>query len=173
MSFTLTHNTEVVAARLRGRGAGLRSSVQECFDRISKDLQRSIQNDYLEGQVLHHRTGLLKGSVRRWVEWGGNYTGAGPFTISAVVQGGGGLAAYGAIHEYGGTFTIPEHMAHRTKKGTRTMRRAGIHPIADSWTVQAHQATFPERSFMRAALHANEPEYLSWIERAVGEGIQR
>jgi phage gpG-like protein len=159
MSFTLTHNTEVVAARLRGRGAGLRSSVQECFGRIALWLQRDIQTNALEGQVLHHRSGKLIGSIRQWLEWGGNYTGAGPFTISAVVQGGGGVAPYGEIHEYGGTFTIPAHMS--------TSR------LGNPFQVRAHSATFPERSFMRSRLHEGEPMFLSWIERAVGEGIQR
>lgn len=152
MSFTLTHNAEVVAARLRGRGANMRQSVRQCFARIALWLQRDIQTNALEGQVLHHRSGKLIGSIRQWTEVGDR-------EITTIVQGGGGVAPYGEIHEYGGTFTIPAHMS--------------VSRIGNPFQVREHSATFPERSFMRSRLHEGEPMFLSWIERAVGEGIQR
>jgi phage gpG-like protein len=150
--FKLVHNTEQVAARLRGRGAAMRESVRQCFIRIALWLQRDIQTNALEGQALKHRSGKLIGSIRQWTEFGDR-------EAIAIVEGGGGVAPYGEIHEFGGTFMIPAHMS--------TSR------LGKPFEVRAHSATFPERSFMRWRLREGEGMFLDWIERAVSEGIQK
>ena len=71
---------------------------------VGVDLQRYIQEEKLEGQVLRHITGKLSGSVRYEVEDRGS-------EVAVIVSAGGGVAPYAGVHERGGTFTIPEHMS--------------------------------------------------------------
>lgn len=60
-------------------------------------LQSYIVTNKLSGQVLHHRTGKLAGSINAIpasMEGG---------LLTAGVEGAGGPAWYGVVHEYGGT----------------------------------------------------------------------
>ena len=159
-------DTGLAAAHIRRVKLQVNTAIGRCMERIAIWLQRDIKDNALEGQILQHRSGKLTGSIRSWVEMGDH-------EMVAWIQGGGGVAPYGAVHEFGGTFTIPAHIAQRHAASARRMRRKGIDTVADTWwTVREHTATFPERSFMRSRLHENEGMFLSWIERAVSESLQ-
>lgn len=139
-----------VVANLRSVGPRLRNALAQAMNRIGIILAAYIVSEKLQGQALKHRTGKLGRSIRNSVEQSGD-------TVAALVQGGGAFAPYGVIHEDGGTFQIPDHMS--TSK------------LGKSFLVRAHQATFPERSFMRSSLAENRQLFVDQIEFAVAESI--
>jgi phage gpG-like protein len=141
---------EQVFIFLKGTPAKAQSALERAFARIAIRLQRYIVTQKLQGQVLHHRTGNLARSVIQRVEQEGS-------RISAIVQAG-GLAPYAGVHEYGGTFSIPEHQS--------------VSRLGKAFTVHSHTAHFPERSFMRTSLEENVEMYLAEVNKAIGEAVQ-
>lgn len=118
-------------------------------------LESYIRGSKLEGQVLHHRTGKLEGSVNvdpSRVE--------GETVVGSVTQNT-AIAPYGPVHEYGGTFTVREHTRRfalseggrriklLNKSGLVSQRKA-IASVGEG-IVREHEATYPERSFMRSS----------------------
>jgi phage gpG-like protein len=136
--------TEWLRAKPEKLRAGMRSAMQRIGIMVLATVQRK-----LSGEVLNIRSGKLIRSAHTFVEEDGN-------SISAVVQAG-ALAPYGAVHETGGTFTIPLHMS-TSRKGKR-------------FPVRAHQATFPQRAFMAPALEENNAAINAEIARATAEGL--
>lgn len=135
-----------------------------------------IQTSKLEGDPLKHRTGHLEASVQ-----------AVPAVIEGDVveggvQGGGGLAPYGIVQELGGTFIIPEHTRRmaleagggRIKlltKGGLPSNRKQINFVRTDIVVREHEATYPERSFMRAGLDERGPMILKALQDAVADAL--
>lgn len=73
--------------------------------------------------------------------------------------------SYAPIHEYGGTFTVPQHQrrAFARGRGGRKQRVAGLGKnapfvIRKLITIRAHTATYPARPFMRPALEESKPD---------------
>jgi phage gpG-like protein len=116
---------------LVAQSEGLNESVHQAMLRIAIEMQRYIVMEKLQGQVLHHRTGHLQRSTTQVVE-------ENSVNSWTAIVGTGQEAWYGKIHEYGGTFTVREHLA-RSVKGDRHL-------------VAAHSITFPVRSYLRSAL---------------------
>ncbi len=120
----------------------------EKINSLTLRLQQKIQRQKLEGQVLHHRSGKLSSSVRML-----------PARLEAnaiigVVEGGGGPAWYGRIHEFGGDFQASRHSTAKfgkgiTKTGHRSRKKRAITQRLMATVYTIH---FPERSFMRSAL---------------------
>jgi hypothetical protein len=139
-------------------------------------LQGYIQSSKLQTNPLHHRTGKLQSSIRyipAVVE--GN-------SVVGSVEGGGGVAPYGVVQEYGGTFSVRGYMR-RTAFNTRgeqvklltkhglTSTRSSIASV-DLGTVRPHTITFPERSFMRVSLAEKEAEIVAGLAAGIHEGAQ-
>jgi hypothetical protein len=160
--------------RLNALGAGLVPSIEVSMEREMIRLQAKVIKDKLSGQVLKNRTGNLRRSI-----------GAEVFTVGRIVKGrvyvGREASKYGFVHEYGGTFVIPQHLRRTmgtiaaAKQDSRyslvslklsSLRPGGRHGDikfgnrvtrarkgfkGDFGVVSTHTATFPVRSFMRSA----------------------
>jgi phage gpG-like protein len=100
-------------------------------------LQAIVVDEKLSGQALNVRSGDLQNSIITSVD-----------SVSTEVVGTVGVdpsspaARYGAVHEFGGTFEIPEHLSHSS--------------LGKEFTVRSHSATFEEHSFLRSALTENK-----------------
>jgi hypothetical protein len=156
-----------VEASLRARGPQIIQAVIRKMDGLMIQLQGKIVGEKLQGQVLQHRSGKLSGSIRAIpaVQDGTSIVGA--------VEGGGGPAFYGRVHEYGGVFQIPEFQR-RVVGGkeaikARLSRKAGSTP----GTVRAHSANFPERSFMRTSLAEFRQAIFEGLTAAVHEELAK
>lgn len=139
LKISFNGSDERVAAALREKGPLIIQALLRKMNALMFALQSKIVGQKLQGQVLAHRTGKLAGSIRVVPA-----TLAGEQIIGEV-QGGGGPAFYGRIHEFGGTINVPEYQ--RRVTGTKQKIKDRI-----AGTVRAHSAHFPERSFMRTSL---------------------
>ncbi len=113
----------------------------------------------VSGPVLKNRTGHLRAGINaQFDETDTSITG------SAGINS--GKARYPAVHEFGGTFKIREHLRLLTQVfGKPVEKRRMI-------TVRAHTATYPERSYLRSTLRENESRIREALRRAVPEGVQ-
>ena len=137
-------------------------------------LQSRIVGDKLSGQVLHHRTGKLIDSIRL------NPTEATANENEVVggVEGGGGPAFYGRIHEYGGTFEVKERerrIGYRGGEIVKLLTKSGtVRKEVDEirkQKVKAHTVTFPERSFMRTSFSELRERIIAELQAAVNEAL--
>lgn len=142
--------TDQVFLYLKGTTEKVQGGLQRAFARIAVRLQQYIVHQKLSGDPLHRHSGKLASSVIQRVETSGSQ-------IKAIVQAG-SLAPYAGVHEYGGTFSIPEH--------------ASVSRLGKAFTVRAHSATYPERSFMRTSLEENVEMYLQEVSSALGEALK-
>jgi len=122
------------------------------------ELVRYIKAGKLSGQALKTKTGTTRRKINFKLE-----------VTDTSVLGSAGLgmekAKYPAVHEYGGAFTVKEHL--------RKIKQAFGRPLKEpkTVTVKAHSATFPERSFLRSALRDMEAEIRADLAEA-GTGIK-
>lgn len=122
---TITTNAESFIARFAGASDRLHDRMRGAVQRLAIEIQASVKDSKLSGQVLHVRTGTLRRSINQRVdEDAGNITGV----VGTNVR-------YAAIHEYGGNRLITQAWGHPLK-----------YPV---WQ------TFPERSFLRSTLAEN------------------
>ena len=136
---------------LTGSGDRVRAAMRTAFARIAISLQRYIVTQKLHGQVLKQRTGTLASSVIQRVEESDG-------KIVAIVQAGGGTAGkYAGVHEYGGTYTIPEHLS--------------VSRLGNQFSVRSHDATFPVRSYMRSSLQENLDMYVTEVNKALKQAL--
>lgn len=148
---TISIEDHGVASYVYGLSEKIESSVLKRMWIIVIKLQSKIRSEKLHGQVLHHRTGNLSRET---------LTQPDPFVAGDNIVGTIGTsstARYGKVHEYGGTYDIPEHMS---------MSRLG-----KKFVVKAHQATFPERSYLRSALAESDAYIQSQMEIAVAQAV--
>lgn len=167
---------ERVEAKLKSVGPRLLRELLPAMNAQMLALESYVKTRKLEGDPLHHRTGKLQSSVQ-----------ALPAVVDAGVIAGGvyqaqAVAPYGIVHEYGGTFEIPEHTrrigfdarGRRVKLLTRhglVSQRKQIASVGEG-IVRAHTATFPERSFMRSSLLENADKILEAMEQALTEVLK-
>lgn len=167
-------NAPLVQAYLADKVPKLFEAVRVEIDRQNKLLQTHIVGDKLQGQVLHHRSGKLGASIRII-----------PATIdgtmvSGTVEGAGGPAWYGRVHEYGGTWEVASHSRRTgfTASGTQTrlLTRGGRVRKAvastTSHTVGSYTLTFPERSFMRSSLEDLRESITAAIQEAAAGALK-
>ena len=162
-----------------------KSSMQRAVLRLAGGLQNFVKEDELSGQALHVRTGRLRRSITARTENDGQ-------TYTGIV---GTNVEYAAINEYGGT-TKPHEilpvnakallfargsfvgpMENMTTKGGRyakgKARRIG-RAIAEgslqfARAVHHPGSRIPERSFLRSAMRALEPDIRAGLEQAIRE----
>jgi len=145
---------EEVIARLERVPPQVTGALRRAISIQAFDLMGYVKANKLSGQVLRNRSDHLRGSIN--VELGGD-------GLSARVGTG---VVYGRVHEYGGAFTIREHM----RMMTQAFGRAVKEPRKIS--VREHIARYPERSFLRSSLRENEGRIRAAIEAAVTEGVK-
>jgi phage gpG-like protein len=131
----LTGDREVVA-RLKGIPPKTRDLLLTAVAEQAVNLQGYIKTSKRSGDPLNRRSGTLSRSINVLMQTGAN-------EITASV---GTNVEYAAIHEFGGTVTVREHI----RRQTQVFGRELSEPI--EVTVRAHPATYPERSFLRSAL---------------------
>ena len=138
-----------VIARFQALPGTMRAAVVDALKREWFRVQALVVTSKLSGDPLRRRTGVLASSINV----------GGPQTATAFEDAGTTITArigtrvrYGAVHENGGTFQIPEHgrMGH---------------------IVRAHTATFPQRSFLRSTLAEERGNIRLAIKRAVKRAI--
>src|SRR6266700_2150115 len=95
----VVENAEEFRAQLNGTATRTMTFLSERLNKEAVKLQSFIVSEKLQGQVLHHRSGKLAGSIRPG-------TLATPENLAVEVLGGGGPAWYGRVHNYGGTFAF-------------------------------------------------------------------
>lgn len=146
----ITIGGEQLIARLDTYKSNVLESVERTMLRIVIGLQRYVILNKLEGDPLHHRTGNLERNVVYEVE-----------VDRSVITGTVGVARgapYGKVHEYGGTVNIQEQI--RTSK------------LGNQYSVRAHTANYPKRSFLRTSLNENEAQIAEKLQQAVNEAIK-
>lgn len=121
-------------------------------------LQSYVVSQKLSGQILNRRTGILSGSIR-----------ANPATlegtiISGNVQGAGGPAFYGAVHELGGSkeYSIVPVKARALsfiRDGQRVFAKRVMHP------------PLRQRAFMGPSLDENAAKIKSELNAALNKVI--
>ena len=149
----------------KGQGA-IRAIVGKITE-MTLRLQRHIQTEKLEGQVLQHRTGKLINSIRALpVRLEGD-------SIVGEVQGAGGPAWYGRVHEFGGVFVFERHSTARYGRGITGTGRVGRKTRALEQRTMATYVTahFPERSFMRSSLNEMRSSITEEITGAVRKAL--
>jgi hypothetical protein len=170
MSISLTVENNVPEG-LKAHRFKLHAALVKGIDAATVGVQADVIQNRLHGQVLHQRTGNL---IR-------NIIGPGMFggiEMIPIADGGeiitgtigiGSTAKYGAVHEFGGTYTISAHTAH-WGRGPGKGRTARV----SSWNVQSHNVTFRERSFLRRSLteNLNNGKIRAWVEGQLAEAYK-
>jgi phage gpG-like protein len=146
--------SEEVIARLERVPEQVRGALRRAISIQAFDLMAYVKASKLSGQVLRTRSDHLRGGINVKLSGDG---------LSARV---GPNVKYARVHEYGGAFTIREHM--------RMMTQAFGRPVKEprKISVREHVARYPERSFLRSSLRENEGRIRAAIEAAVTEGVK-
>jgi hypothetical protein len=157
LRITFDGSDQRVVTALRTKGPQIVQAIMRKLESLMLQLQAKITGEKLQGQVLQHRTGKLAGSIREIP-----VTSVGTL-ITGAVEGAGGPAWYGKLHEEGGTF--PYHrkaqMTERLDAKGKMNKRLGKGTI-----------TFPERSFMRSSLEEMRGQIFEGLRTAVGEELK-
>jgi hypothetical protein len=150
-----------VAASIRAKGPQIVQAVLRRMNVLMLELQAKIVGQKLQGQVLAHRTGKRAARIRvvpAVVEG---------TSVIGEVQGAGGPAFYGRVHEFGGTFSIPAH--ERKLGGIKDKMKARM----AGGMVRAHSAVFPQRSFMRTSLEEMRGRIFEGLTQVVTEELAK
>lgn len=146
MELTVSVRTEYAVARLLGGPERMRRSLRTVVTRLSLEVQRSVKQEKLSGQVLHVRTGTLRRSINREVI-------ERPDGVFAIV---GTNVDYARTHEFGfiGVVNVREH-ARKTRTGAVTSVR-----------MHTRHVELPERSFLRSTLMEYKPRIVRELRDA-------
>lgn len=151
-----TKASDVIAALVRGMNISMIK------------LQAYIDSQKLSGQVLKrgpnrpgHSGGELARSIR--VILAGVEAGV----VQGGVQGAGGTAWYGKLHEYGGSFVAARKIL---KHPPHLVTRAGGERVM---TGSPYGIFFPERSFMRVSLTEMRSAIFDQLTLSVNEGLNK
>jgi phage gpG-like protein len=141
---------ENTVIRLQGFPAKLQESLSRTMMQIVIGLQSYIRTRKLVGgNPLNQRSGNLSRAITYQVKQESD-------GVTGIV-GVDSTAPYGKVHEYGGTITIREHIAH-SRKG-------------NPYSVRSHTATYPVRSFLRSSLDENRQDIMDQLRKAVNDAI--
>ena len=147
---------DAVIARLDAIPGSVAAAVRRAVEGQAIALTRYVKGSKLSGQVLRNRSGHLRASIS--------------YALMIADQGltaqVGANVEYAHVHEYGGDFAIKAHQ--------RMMTQAFGRPVAipRMISVRAHDAHYPERSFLRSSLRESRDRIIAAIERAVAQGIK-
>lgn len=142
-----------VLSRLRSLPGAAEAGLVQAITRLATDLRRNVQ-DELSGQVLSTRSGSLVSSIDLRVDRSATAITGTVFSNSP----------YARVHEYGFVGAV------NVKASLRRITEAFGRPIAGKTIgVRAHTRVMnlPQRSFLRIALEAMEPEIQDSLETAL------
>lgn len=195
ITLTLNATDEKVANSLRQKGPVLIESLSKRLMWLMTKLQRKIQTEKLQGQVLNQRSGKLANSIR---SEGVHAEGS---AIVGSVQGAGGPAFYGAVHEYGGKG--PYEIRPTGKKALaffpsgssgslisksdlrkmytgplshRSLKSSALGKFRESGGVVVKSVMHPaalKRSFMASTLTEMSPEILSSLQESIDAEVSK
>jgi hypothetical protein len=118
-----------------------------------------LAKEKVSGPVLKTKTGTLRRGINALFE-----------ETETSITGRAGIgkekAKYPAVHEYGGVFTIREHLRRLTQAFGRLVK------VPRQISVRAHTATYPERSYLRSSLRENESRIREALAKAVAAGVK-
>lgn len=143
----------------QNRGAQIVAALVAKMDETMIRLQAHVVTQKLSGQVLHRRTGILASSVRVVPT---EVDGA---VIRGAVEGAGGPAWYGRVHEYGGEKAF-DILPSRAKI---------LRFFADGQTVFAravHREPLPARPFMEPSLNEMRDTIVAEIQDAFDRALK-
>ena len=129
-------------------------------------LQAYIVNEKLSGDPLHRRSGHLSNATQQDVL----------ANEDSVVGRVSNNMAYAHVHEEGGTFWIPEHTV---RWGKSVMRMRGYDTskmtkgMAVEGTVRGHNATYPQRAFMKPSYEALREWIVERLKVATQDGMEQ
>jgi hypothetical protein len=137
-------------------------------------LQAKIVGEKLEGQVLHHRSGKLIESIRVIpAEVKGEQ-------LIGGVQGAGGPAWYGSLHEFG--YTYQRQASKRrigfnakgevTKLLTRAKNVRRSVATTEEVEVRSYTVHIPERSFMRSSQAEMQEQITDELKQAADDAAK-
>jgi phage gpG-like protein len=138
--------------------AAIRGRLVKTMTSIGYDLTGYIQQNKLQGQVLHHRTGNLSSHVHP--EFTNTET-----QITTRVSIDANAVPYARIHEDGGYIKVPE------VRGPLMVFESGGNTVFTR-RHRAFTVNMPERSYMRSGLRERAPMYLAQIDAACREGAR-
>lgn len=154
--FTILGKNEFIAKnadRIARLGPALFIAMRDEMVRVAD----YVRGRKLQGQVLQHRTGTLSRSIT------GQATE--PGTGLVVGQVGTSGVPYAGVHEFGGTVSIPSH--------ERVITQAFGRPITPTTVVvNAYQAHFPVRSYLRTSADENSAQVALRLQEAVKSALQ-
>jgi hypothetical protein len=154
IKFSFNDSDKRLVERLRKKGPSIVAAIRAAVDRSNFEMQSKIVAEKLQGQVLEHRSGKLGGSIRVIAA---QVVGT---KVAGSVEGAGGPAWYGKLHEYGGSF-----VGHRLlRRPSHLVTRAGGERV---YTGSPYGINFAERSFMRSTLREQQETIVARIKAAV------
>jgi hypothetical protein len=149
---------ERVLARLRDLPVVINSGLLNAVTKLGIDLQRSVQQDELSGQMLAARSGSLKSSIELRVDQSATAVRASVFTENA----------YARAHEFGFAETVD------VRASLRRITQVFGRPISVKMiNVRAHsrRIDLPERSFLRSALEDMAPAIRDQVDASLRETV--
>lgn len=148
------HGEVETIARLDEQMRGYLDALRKAIKIIGYRREARVKNDKLSGQVLNRRTGRLSASVNTEFFEDANSIS----TKTGIPKD----MRYGFIHEYGGTFTVKEHL--------RMITQAWGRPISPrAVTVRSHEVTFPVRSFLRSTMREDRQRDIATIHAEIAK----
>jgi phage gpG-like protein len=158
VKLTLNSNAPAIAEKLRQKGPQIMAAVEKKMTWLMLQLQRRIQLK-LEGSVLQHRTGKLVNSIRvNPIQVSGT-------VVTGSVQGAGGPAWYGKIHEYGGTH------AYDIFPKTKLALAFPFMGKSPAFFKHVHHPPLPMRAFMKPSLDEMQDTILQELSETVRENL--
>jgi hypothetical protein len=117
----------------------------------------------LSNQVLHVRTGVLRGSVNANAITHGS-------KITGTIQSSAGPAFYGRFHEFG----VPHAWEVIATKSRASRFQMSVRENAKAvFSRSVVHPPLPERSFMRSTLDENRAEIIQELRRAVADVLRK
>lgn len=170
MKLVIAVHSEDFQASMAGKADDLRRALVLKVTKLSIDLQRSVKEDKLTGQVLHVRTGTLRRSINREVQ-------ERPDGVFAIV---GTNVKYAAIHEFGGSILmLPRERITSFYVNADGSRKKGFAKSSEANYVMKHAArnfgtyiTMPERSFLRSTFEEFKPRIKDELRATVMEVLR-
>ncbi len=194
MTIRLSFNDtdRLAIAQLNGKGNAIVQALAGKLTYLMLQLQQHIVRDKLSGQVLHHRSGKLAGSIVAYP------TEAQGSQLAGKVEGAGGPAWYGQVHELGGRGPYDIYPVNKKAlaffpqgysavEGGRQIlrgmlqtsnlrrRESAIASFRGSGGVvvkHVHHPPLPKRSFMVSGMEDMRPQIVSGLEQAMRQGLR-
>ena len=151
---TFNNTDKLVVNWVQSKGNQLIDALQNKMSYLMILLQQKIVREKLSGQVLKHRSGKLAGSIVAYpatLEEG---------EIIGKVEGAGGPAWYGRVHEFGGSSSYP----------IVAVNKKALHFFIGSKEVFAKRVLhppLPQRAFMAPSLAEMKPEIVNGLAETV------